>query len=429
MNRMKPKPELLAPAGSFDSMRAAVAAGADAVYMGGTRFGARAYAQNPDHAGILEAIDYLHFYQKKLYLTVNTLLKDKELEGELYHYLLPLYQQGLDAVIVQDYGVLSFIKRNFPNLSLHASTQMTVGSFYGARILQEMGVCRLVMPRELSLDEIQRIHQETDLELEGFIHGALCYGYSGQCLLSSMIGGRSGNRGRCAQPCRLPYDHKNRMNLKDLCTLQILPQILEAGVSSLKIEGRMKSPLYTAGVVEIYRKYLDRYLDDPTASWMVDPMDEKQLLELFDRGGFTDGYYQRHNSPRMITLGDREPRIPNEDLRLRLEETYLKKEVLLPIEGRIILQTGKPARLEIFQGEKEIRVLGDTVEKASTRPLTNESVKKQMEKTGGSGYTWSKLEIILEEDAFLPLGALNRLRRQGLEQWTKERLHDHQRFN
>ena len=196
--------EILAPAGSFDSMKAAVAAGADAVYMGGSRFGARAYADNPDEKGLLEAIDYVHLHGRRLYMTVNTLFKEDELE-ELENYMRPYCDRGLDGVIVQDLGALAFMRRHFPGLELHSSTQMTVTSVYGARMMKEMGCSRVVTAREMSLEEIRRIHDETDIEIESFVHGALCYCYSGQCLMSSLIGGRSGNRGRCAQPCRLPY--------------------------------------------------------------------------------------------------------------------------------------------------------------------------------------------------------------------------------
>ena len=266
----KRKWELLAPAGSYESMTAAFAAGADAVYIGGSRFGARAYADNLDQDRMCQAIDYAHLHGRRIYMTVNTLFKEQELK-ELYPYLLPFAVQGLDGVIVQDLGAMALIRECFPDLAVHASTQMTITGAYGARRLKELGAKRIVTARELSLEEIRFIHRQTGMEIECFIHGALCYCYSGQCLMSSLIGGRSGNRGRCAQPCRLPYEVKRRgktvnpkderlvLNLKDLCTLDQLPDILEAGVYSLKIEGRMKSPRYTAGVVSIYRKYLDAY--------------------------------------------------------------------------------------------------------------------------------------------------------------------------
>lgn len=301
--------EILAPAGSEAAMKAAFRAGADAVYMGGRLFGARAYAQNPEQDGMLAAIDYAHLHGRKLYLTVNTLLKNEEISEHLYDYILPLYRQGLDAVLVQDLGVLRFFSEHFPDLPLHASTQMTVYSSDYANWLKEFGICRIVTPRELSLKEIRRMKQETGLEIEVFIHGALCCCYSGQCLMSSMIGGRSGNRGRCAQPCRLPYtigsgkDKKQGYLLspKDLCGLDLLPELIDAGVDSLKIEGRMKGPEYAALTADLYRKYTDLYLKKGAGGYRVEESDRKKLLEMFNRGGFTDGYFKRHNGPEMMS--------------------------------------------------------------------------------------------------------------------------------
>ena len=236
--------EILAPAGSKESLKAAVCAGADAVYTGGAMFGARAYAKNLAEEELLDSIDYVHVHGRKLYLTVNTLLKDREIDC-LYEYLYPYYMRGLDGVIVQDIGVIEFLKRYFPGLALHASTQMTITGADGAAFLKEQGITRVVPARELSLSEIRRMKEETGLEIECFVHGALCYCYSGQCLLSSMIGGRSGNRGQCAQPCRLPYHVEggkaaDLMSLKDLCTIDLLPELMEKGIDSFKIEGRMK---------------------------------------------------------------------------------------------------------------------------------------------------------------------------------------------
>ena len=230
--------EILSPAGSYESLEAAVKAGADAVYIGGTRFGARAFADNLEEDMLLKAIDYAHLHNCKVYLTVNTLLKERELE-ELYSYLLPYYCHGLDAVIVQDIGVLAFIREQFPDLPIHASTQMTITNALGAKFLENLGVERVVTARELQLTEIREIADRTNLEIESFVHGALCYCYSGQCLYSSMIGGRSGNRGQCAQPCRLPYRVGNQENqyllsLKDICTLEYIPELVEAGISSFK---------------------------------------------------------------------------------------------------------------------------------------------------------------------------------------------------
>ncbi|MDO5539075.1 MAG: DUF3656 domain-containing protein [Eubacteriales bacterium] len=305
------KSELLAPAGSYESMKAAYAAGADAVYIGGSRFGARAYADNLDEEMMRRAIDYAHVRNKKIYLTVNTLLKDSELES-LYEYLNPFYKEGLDAVIVQDFGVVNMMKETFPEMEIHASTQMNITSEYGAKLLKNMGASRIVTARELSLEEIRIIHDKVDIEIESFIHGALCYCYSGQCLLSSMLGGRSGNRGRCAQPCRLPYElhgqgkddgnGKYLLSPKDICTLDILPDILESGVYSLKIEGRMKKPEYTAGVVSIYRKYLDIYEKNGKKDYFVSREDKNMLLDLYNRGGFSTGYYRQHNGPDMMSV-------------------------------------------------------------------------------------------------------------------------------
>lgn len=219
-------------------------------------------------------------------MTVNTLMKEQEI-GELYDYLVPYYRQGLDAVIVQDMGTFRFIRENFPGLPIHASTQMTITGAYGARILKDLGADRVVTARELSLKEIAKIRDQVDVEIESFVHGALCYCYSGQCLFSSLIGGRSGNRGRCAQTCRLPYDVKREgqvlggkddrycLSLKDLSTLDIIPDMIEAGVYSMKIEGRMKSPRYTAGVVSIYRKYADLYLAKGREGYRVEEQDKK----------------------------------------------------------------------------------------------------------------------------------------------------------
>lgn len=306
--------EVLAPAGSMESFRAAVNAGADAVYAGGNMFGARAYAGNFDGEQLKEALDIAHIHGRKLYLTVNTLLKNNELKEQLYDFLAPAYENGLDAVIVQDLGVFRFVKEQFPKLDIHASTQMTTNGAYGARLLEQMGASRVVTSRELSLAEIRHIYEQTDIEIESFVHGALCYCYSGQCLLSSVIGGRSGNRGRCAQPCRLAYTafdedkhmlgrkDKHLLSPKDICTLEILPDIIDAGVYSLKIEGRMKNPEYTAGVVSIYRKYVDLYEKAGRQRYRVEEQDIRDLMDLYNRGNFSRGYYMMQNGPEMMCM-------------------------------------------------------------------------------------------------------------------------------
>ena len=305
---MSKRIEILAPAGSYESFMAAIAAGADAVYIGGTRFGARAYADNLNEEALLKVIDYAHLHGRKVYLTVNTLLKEEELKKELYTYLLPYYMHGIDAVIVQDIGVLKYIREQFPLLPIHASTQMTITNVLGAKLLEELGVERVVTSRELQLNEIKEISEQTILEIESFVHGALCYCYSGQCLYSSMLGGRSGNRGQCAQPCRLPYSvgesRKNQyvLSLKDMCTLEIIPELIEAGIHSFKIEGRMKKPEYVALVTAMYRKYVDLYFRVGKKGYFVKAKDREMLMDLYNRGGSHDGYYHTKNGAEMVSL-------------------------------------------------------------------------------------------------------------------------------
>ncbi|ADL04813.1 peptidase U32 [[Clostridium] saccharolyticum WM1] len=429
---MKKAVEILAPAGSFESMKAAVAAGADAVYMGGSRFGARAFAENPGEDKLLEAIDYVHLHGRKLYLTVNTLMKEQELH-ELYDYLAPYYRQGLDAVIVQDFGTFAFIKEHFPGLHLHASTQMTITGVYGARILKDLGAERVVTARELSLKEIKKIRDQVDIEIESFVHGALCYCYSGQCLFSSLIGGRSGNRGRCAQTCRLPYevnreaqglggkDDRYCLSLKDLSTLDILPDLIEAGIYSMKIEGRMKSPRYTAGVVSIYRKYVDLYLAKGREGYRVDGQDKKALLDLFDRGGQTDGYYKRQNGRDMVVWKEKPAfREGNQQLFDYLDKNYVEIQWKEPAAGTVFLEEGKNAFLQLSACGHHASVTGELVQTAQNQPATEEKVRKQIDKTGNTPFYFDNLDIKIKGNVFLPVQALNELRRRGLEALEEE---------
>lgn len=382
---------------------------------------------------MIAAIEYAHLHGCRLYMTVNTLFKENEL-GELYEYLLPYYKAGLDGVIVQDLGALSFIREHFPGIELHASTQMTITSVYGAKELKRLGCCRVVPAREVSLEEIRRIYDETGMDIETFVHGALCYCYSGQCLMSSLIGGRSGNRGRCAQPCRLPYrvyeqekgtavnkeDQKCVLSMKDLCTLDILPQILEAGVFSLKIEGRMKSPRYTAGVVRIYRKYLDRYLEYGSERYYVEPEDKKELLDLFDRGGFTSGYYTRHNGRDMIALKEKpEFRETNKELFDFLDREYVETEKKEPVEGYAYLAEGLPSVLTLTCGDISVTVSGQEPQAAKNQPMTREKVIHQLGKTGATAFEFTELEAEVCGALFLPVQTLNELRREGFEALTE----------
>ena len=436
---MKKIVEILAPAGSFESMKAAVAAGADAVYIGGSRFGARAFAENPGEDKLLEAIDYVHLHGRKLYLTVNTLMKEQEMK-ELFEYLLPYYRQGLDAVIVQDLGVLSFVREYFPDLPIHASTQMTITGVYGAGLLKELGAERVVTARELSLKEIRQIHQQVDVEIESFVHGALCYCYSGQCLFSSLIGGRSGNRGRCAQTCRLSFDVKDKgktlgkkeerycLSLKDLSTLDLIPDMIEAGVYSMKIEGRMKSPRYTAGVVSIYRKYTDLYQKNGRDGYKVEDRDRKILLDLFDRGGQTDGYYKKHNGRDMIVWKEKPSfREGNTQLFDMLDREYVEKQLKVPVTGKILLSEGEKASLILVSQEHRIVIEGDLVMTALNQPMSEEKVLKQLNKTGNTPFLFEKLEAEINGNVFVPVQSLNDLRRRGLEELEAEILRGYKR--
>ena len=423
--------EILAPAGSFESMKAAVAAGADAVYIGGNKFGARAYADNLDEDRMKEAIDYAHLHGCRIYMTVNTLVKEREMK-ELYSYLLPYYEQGLDAVIVQDMGVFSFVKRHFLDLDVHASTQMTVTGAPGAALIGRMGASRIVTARELSLEEIEEIYRETGAEIESFVHGALCYCYSGQCLFSSLIGGRSGNRGRCAQTCRLPFsvrrgkellngkNEKYVLSLKDLCSLDILPDILEAGVFSLKIEGRMKSPRYTAGVVSIYRKYVDQYMKYGRKGYQVDPADRKTLLDLFDRGGQTEGYYREHNGRDMVVLKEKPAfREENRPLYDYLDKTYVNASLQEPVLGWARAAEGEELRLKLqtdsFGSTIEAEVSGGPVQTAKNQPMAAERIEKQLNKTGNTPFYFQSLQVETEGNCFIPVQELNELRRNAFE--------------
>ena len=308
------KPEILAPAGSMEALKAALSAGADAVYMGGSSFGARAYADNPDKDEMLEAIRYVHLRGKRLYLTVNTLVKEQEF-GALYEFLAPYYSAGLDAAIVQDVGVLHFLAKEFPGLSLHASTQMTLTAAEGIRLFDGYPVTRLVPARELSLPEISDICKNSGKEVEIFVHGALCYSYSGQCLMSSLIGGRSGNRGRCAQPCRMEYesDEKGKkywLSPKDLCGLTLLPELIDTGAASFKIEGRMKRPEYAAAVTAAYRKFTDLYFSLGEEKYRMYLREHPQLIseeterlaDIYNRGGFTSGCFSTHNGKGLMSV-------------------------------------------------------------------------------------------------------------------------------
>lgn len=417
---MRQEFELLAPAGSFEILKAVIAAGADAVYVGGSQFGARAYANNFTEEELLEAIDYVHLRGKKLFLTVNTLFKNNEINDALYDYLLPYYKRGLDAVIVQDFGAIAYIKEHFPELPIHTSTQMTITGVEGAKLLKNLGVERVVLARELSIEEMKAIKEEADVELEAFVHGALCYSFSGQCLFSSMLGGRSGNRGRCAQPCRLPYavldenkkEYKKEsyvLSLKDLCGIEYLQKLRDAGVYSLKIEGRMKQASYAAGVVSYYRKYID-------LEKQVSREDMQHLYELGNRCGFTTEYFVKHNDKSMITFDKPSYEKSNEALHQEIERKYVGNKSQIPVNGTLFLHKGQALEFYVNAEDQHAYVSLGEVQEAKNKPLSIEDVRERMNKTGESAFYFESLEIQMDDDVFVPNGVLNQLRRDALAQ-------------
>lgn len=410
------KPELLSPAGNFSALKGAINAGADAVYLGGGQYGARAYADNFSREEILEGLRLAHVFGKKIYLTVNTLVKEKELEG-LYDFLAPLYDGGLDGVIVQDLGVLRYIRACFPSLAIHASTQMALTGSYGAELIKKEGVTRIVPARELSLEEIKGIKEKTGVEIEAFIHGAMCYCYSGQCLMSSIIGGRSGNRGRCAQPCRLPYridggGQGYPLSMRDMCTLEYLPALIEAKIDSFKIEGRMKKPAYAAGVTAIYRKYIDLYEKDG-ANYHVEKEDLETLNSLYIRSELSDGYYRRKNGREMISFFSPAYRATSESLLSSIEKRYLDKNPCQKVRAGIFLNPGQEAALTLQKEELSVTVRGDLVQEARKQPLSSEKIKEQIQKSGNSFLKITQVNVTSEGRVFLPVSSLNELRRKA----------------
>lgn len=414
--------ELLSPAGNREAFYGAVHAGADAIYMGGEKFGARAYADNFSGEELTECIRYGHIHGCKSYLTVNTLLKEQEL-AEMAEALKPLYEAGLDGVIVQDMGALQVIRRHFPNLELHASTQMTVTGPEGAKLLRELGVSRVVPARELGLRELRKLKRESGLEVEAFVHGAMCYCYSGACLFSSFLGGRSGNRGRCAQPCRLTYEtdspgasvHKKEyypLSLKDLCAIEHLPELIEGGIDSLKIEGRMKKPEYAAGVTAIYRKYIDRYLAHPEQSFHVEQKDLEALSRLYIRSQRQDGYFFRQNGREMVTLESPSYSGSDEAELRQVRRQYIERKKRLHIWMKAEFICGRPACLQIGTGKWQTEAWGGMVEPAQSRPVLAADIRKQLQKLGESCFELENLEIRADEKGFYSLKEINALRRE-----------------
>ncbi len=494
-------PELLSPVGSMESLRAAVNNGADAVYLGGKQFGARAYANNFGLTELAEAMDYCHLRGVKVYVTVNTIYKDSERQA-LLQFVHSLYTMGADALILQDLGAAEEIHRLFPDLPLHASTQLTANSRQDVEALQQLGFQKVVLSRELNLAEIKTIASQVDVELETFIHGALCVSYSGQCIMSSMLGGRSGNRGRCAQTCRLPFGlyegytkkaEGHLLSTKDIETIAILPQLIESGIASFKIEGRMKTPEYVAGVTAIYRKYMDLYAKNP-AEYAVEEADQKRLLQLFNRGGFSEGYYFTHSgldmmSPKRpkswglklgfvdsydkkhgrVTIRTREPMVPGDGIEIWtqsephvgsninkasragevislsmqgdiqkndvvyktndkalndfLKTTYAKDTRTKAIYGAFFAKPGSPMTLKVWDGDgNEGFAVGAVAQEAQNQPLSEEKLKSQLSKTGGTSFAMEEMTITTEGNLYVPMGELNQLRRDAIADLEKKLL-------
>ncbi len=417
------KMELLAPAGNFDCLKAAVQSGADAVYLSGKAFGARSYADNFDNCELEKAVDYCHLRGAKVYVTVNTLVSDVELDS-VCQYLCFLSKIGVDAIIVQDLGIVKIAKEIVPNLPIHASTQMSVHNSQGVKMLEKLGMKRIVLARETSIADIKKISENTNAELEIFGHGALCMSYSGQCLMSSIIGSRSGNRGKCAQPCRLPYSYANKsekkfyMSLKDLSSLAHIKDLQASGVASLKIEGRMKGGAYVAAVVGVYRKYID----NPSE---ISKSDLELLNKVFNRGGLTDGYLTGEKGPDMFAFD--KPDNPylkgSNELETSLLNGLKNENRKRLLECNIEIRIGEPPKVSLGNELLWIDYVGESIaEIAENISLDRENVRLRFGKTGGTPFEFSRISVNLDENVFLSAGEINKLRRNALELFEKEYL-------
>ena len=410
--------ELLAPAGSMEAVAAAIQNGADAVYLGYGDFNARRNAKNFSREEFAAAVSYCHVRGAKVYLTLNTLLTDRELP-QAAEFAAEASALGADAVLVQDMGVLRMVRQVAPDLPIHASTQMTVHNLDGVKMVADLGMTRAVLSRELSRDQIEYICQNAPIEIEVFAHGALCMCYSGQCFLSSIIGGRSGNRGLCAQPCRLKYGWGDKadsypLSLKDLSLAGHLRELRKMGVKCVKLEGRMKRPEYVAVVTGIYSRAIheDR---EPTAE------EVEQLQAAFSRQGFTQGYYLDQQGSHMFGVRE-ETREPKE-LFAAARNTYQSGEAQrVPVTFYAMLRPGEPAHVGVKDPEgRVVTVEGPVPEEARTRPLTADAVEKQLARTGGTPYRAERMRVLVEDGLSLPLSTLNSLRRDALDGLTKQR--------
>ena len=427
------KVELLAPAGNYDSFIGAINAGADAVYVGGEKFSARAFADNFDTRTLCECIKYAHLFGRKVYLTLNTLIKESEF-SEIYDYVKPFYEAGLDGVIIQDLGVLKCLRESFPHMELHASTQMAVTGSEFVPLCKELGIARVVPARELSLKELKAI-RDAGIEVECFIHGAMCYCYSGMCLMSSILGGRSGNRGKCAQPCRLPYhvsanDFTQKetytLSLKDMCTMEHIPALIEAGMDSFKIEGRMKRGEYAAGVTALYRKYIDRYYENPDREFSVSEKDLHILESLYMRSELHDGYLYKHNGKEMVTKFAPSYSGLEEEVLSDIRQKYLGYTQKIAISMHAYFEAGQESVLTLYTDSGiSVTVNGPVAEVAQKAPATVETIRKQLSKFGGTHFVLEHSEVHVEGSAFVPNGVLNSLRREAQEALERAIIQSH----
>lgn len=405
MKRRERLPELLAPAGSYEAMLAAAEAGADAIYLAGYRFGARALARNFSLEELSRAVRYCHLRGIRVYVTVNTAVWDFERE-ELLSYARELWVMGVDALIVSDLGAMRLIRRALPNFELHASTQMSVHNTDGADMAYRLGAVRVVLARELSREDILSVTEDSLAEVEVFVHGALCVSHSGQCLFSSLVGGRSGNRGECAQPCRLPYNGGYPLSLSDLSLAGHIKELVQSGVASLKIEGRMKSADYVYRVTSVYRRLLDECRN-------ADRREERELRRAFSRDGFTDGYFVA-NHKDMLGVRREEDKQESREGGTR-EYREIKTRVFAVAEFR----RGLPSRLTLYNEKRRVTVEGEAPSPAKNSPLTEAGVRERLSKMGNTLLTLSEsdIELILDDGVNLSPAKINELRRMAAEQF------------
>ena len=417
--------ELLAPAGSRQALTAAVQSGADAVYLGGPQFGARYSAENFTIEEMKTWVDYCHLYGVDVHVTVNTLVKEKEIES-LKEYLKQLNKIGVDALIVQDMGAVEIIKKTVPDMTLHASTQMTVTSLEGVKYLEDMGFSRVVLARELSEKEIEHICKNAKAEIEVFVHGAICMCYSGQCLMSSILGGRSGNRGRCAQPCRLPYDLLENgktvksgyvLSPKDMALVNDLGTLKRIGVTSLKIEGRLKRAEYVSAVVGVYRKYLDK-------GGNVSKKDMQELLDAFSRTGFTDGYFKGNLGKNMMShdtpSNSEENKFTDEAKKRAAEDANIRK-INTGIMGTLNIDA--PLELTMYDNDGHYAYAQGTLkpEKALHKPMDEKRLRDQLLKLGSTPFECDDINITIDDGITIPIKEINSVRRECCESLINQR--------